>query len=46
MIIFFVPLVSICAVAVEVDVEDVALAVKGLSLILQETSKTDLILYL
>ena len=46
MIILFASLVSIRAVAVEVDVNDVAVTVKGLSLILQETSKIDLILYL
>ena len=46
MIIFFVSLVSIHAVAAEVDVNDVAVTVKGLSLTLQETSKIYLILYL
>jgi hypothetical protein len=34
------------AVAAEVDVDDVAVTVKGLSLILQETSKIYIILYL
>jgi len=46
MIIFFASLVSIRAVAAEVDVDDVAVAVKGFSLILQEGSKIYFILYL
>jgi len=46
MIIFFASLVCIRAVAAEVDVVDVVVTVKGLSLILQKTSKINLVLYL
>jgi len=44
--IFFASLVFFCGLAAEVDVGDVTVTVKGLPLILQETSKFYLILYL
>jgi hypothetical protein len=40
----FASFVSIHAVSAEVDVDDVAVTVKGLSLILQETSRIYIIL--